>query len=423
MANQIIYLSDQVSSEFIRRLNLNSRVVTSVIPTRVNIEQRLSTGTPIATIEVNGISTQLYSEPKVDISELSTKLNVQDFADVSDDFVTHEELEARGYALSNDVSSKTELAEAFANCLRNNVPASQVILDEDVVFKGNYTLGIKKPTRYTEWTAPKGMSLLCMLVTLFTGDATDTDPSVIIYPTMTLDSATTGNYEVGTSLNVSWKATFNKGSYEYGPDTGLVPEWNVTDYNGTIWHNAESTVKNNVTIGKHTLSVIAIYKNAANPYTALSNEAPALKIKDGELSATAEISGYYGYFFGALKQGNTIDTLSNEIITSGIVRNLASTKNNVAADKFPETFEQVVGDAQIIFACEANNGISKIELVDTEHIVDTVNNKGLGTQTLKSFIATIKDAGNNDVQYRIFYADNTKAPATNNITYKIELTK
>ena len=54
-----------------------------------------------------------------------------------------------------------------------------------------------------------------------------TEPSVGI----TLTQA--GEHEVGTKITPSYAATFNKGSYTYGPDTGVtVSSWEISDNAG-----------------------------------------------------------------------------------------------------------------------------------------------------------------------------------------------
>lgn len=56
-------------------------------------------------------------------------------------------------------------------------------------------------------------------------DPTVTQPSVSI----TLTGA--GAKEVGTNFTPSYSVSFNKGKYEYGPDTGITATYNVSDTN------------------------------------------------------------------------------------------------------------------------------------------------------------------------------------------------
>jgi hypothetical protein len=64
---------------------------------------------------------------------------------------------------------------------------------------------------------------------------TRTDPSV------TITSEEDESYEVGTQVNLSYKATLNPGSYTYGPATGITASsWSV-EFNGKTLTTNEGT--------------------------------------------------------------------------------------------------------------------------------------------------------------------------------------
>ena len=125
-------LSNQVKVRTVRDLFLSGNVITSVKPTEVIVTQQLSTGTPIAVIDVNGLSTQIYSQSQSDIIlELSNKLDIKDFRNISGDFATKEDLDKEidkklNKDLSVDFITKKDLETSLSDInTLNSKTASQ----------------------------------------------------------------------------------------------------------------------------------------------------------------------------------------------------------------------------------------------------------------------------------------------------------
>lgn len=123
-------------------------------------------------------------------------------------------------------------------------------------------------------------------------------------------------YEVGTKVTPTYSATFNAGSYSYGPATGVTVEsWEITDTAGATASTAsgsfsELTVADNT---NYKITAKANHTVGAVPVTNKNNPYEAGKIAAGSKSATTgAITGYRSYFYGVLD-----DTVE---LTSAIVR-------------------------------------------------------------------------------------------------------
>ena len=142
-------------------------------------------------------------------------------------------------------------------------------------------------------------------------------------PSVNLTFSQAGAYEVGSVVSPTYSATFNAGSYTYGPATGVtVSSWEISD---TAGHTA-STVSGSfadVTVTDSTnykITAKANHTAGATPLTNKGNEYAAGKIAAGSKSKTSSaITGYRSFFYGVL------DTSSAEApLTSAIVRGLTN---------------------------------------------------------------------------------------------------
>ena len=121
-------------------------------------------------------------------------------------------------------------------------------------------------------------------------------------PKVTFDSVTSGRYEVGSKVTPTWDANFNKGSYTYGPDTGLTPTWEISD---TMGHTAatESGSFSEIQITdatSYTITAKASYSDGTVPVTNKGNPYTTVQIKAGSKSATSSaIYGERKAFYGA----------------------------------------------------------------------------------------------------------------------------
>ena len=114
--------------------------------------------------------------------------------------------------------------------LNGNVEADKVILTDNITMAGNYTQfgNLTKTQTGTSTFNSKGKTLMEALTEILSKRLQPKDPTPPSLGNVTISK--TGLVEAGTtipSINVS-KVTFNPGSYEYGPATGVTASsWKV----------------------------------------------------------------------------------------------------------------------------------------------------------------------------------------------------
>lgn len=142
-------------------------------------------------------------------------------------------------------------------------------------------------------------------------------------PSVNLTFSQAGAYEVGSVVSPSYSATFNAGSYTYGPETGVtVTSWEISDTAGNTASAASGSFAD-VTVTDTTnykITAKANHTEGAIPLTNKKNEYAAGKITAGNKSkVSGAITGYRSFFYGVL------DTSSAEApLTSEIVRGLTN---------------------------------------------------------------------------------------------------
>ena len=142
-------------------------------------------------------------------------------------------------------------------------------------------------------------------------------------PSVSLTFGEAKAYEVGTVVSPTYSATFNAGSYTYGPATGVtVTSWEISDTAGNTASTASGSF-NDVTVADNTnykITAKANHTAGAIPLTNKKNEYAAGKIAAGSKTRTSgAITGYRSFFYGVL------DTSSAEApLTSAIVRGLTN---------------------------------------------------------------------------------------------------
>lgn len=145
----------------------------------------------------------------------------------------------------------------------------------------------------------------------------------ITQPSVNLTFSEAKAYEVGTVVSPSYSATFNAGSYSYGPATGVtVTSWEISDTAGNTASTASGSF-DDVTVTDSTnykITAKANHTEGAIPLTNKKNEYAAGKIVAGNKSkVSSAITGYRSFFYGVL------DTSSAEApLTSAIVRGLTN---------------------------------------------------------------------------------------------------
>lgn len=133
--------------------------------------------------------------------------------------------------------------------------------------------------------------------------AEEKNPSVT-QPTFTLKSNEAKAYEVGTNVTPKFNITFNKGKYEFGPDTGVtVTAYDVWTSGDDAHQSAASGTFKAIQVTEdtnYTITATVSHSDGANPKTNLGTEKAELKITAGTLpqQSTNKITGYRGQFYG-----------------------------------------------------------------------------------------------------------------------------
>lgn len=190
----------------------------------------------------------------------------------------------------------------------------------------------------------------------------------IIQPSATLTlTASKKNYEVGELVEPSYTFTWNPGSYEFGPETGVtITSATIVDSFGVSFDVTESKSESLSTFRANTnmpynLKLTLTHSVAANS----PNKLPSGVYEDGTIrenssnaivitsdSLTSYIEGCYC--------GTSTDIITEDNITSDIIRNL-STKTKANYKKGIKTFTVPVGTKTIIIAYPSSKtGVSKI---------------------------------------------------------------
>lgn len=174
--------------------------------------------------------------------------------------------------------------------------------------------------------------------------AKEEKPSITTNPSVTTkigNNATPAssaiNVEGGSTIIPKWSASFNKGAYSYGPDTGLAPtSWEVNGYIGSTAVTGHTSGNAEGTFGEIVLAAGESYKiNAkasygAGPiaYTNLGEEYKAGNALFDETDGATEVKIASGSKnsdspnITAWQQGYYIGTLESDVeITSDLLRN------------------------------------------------------------------------------------------------------
>ena len=223
------------------------------------------------------------------------------------------------------------------------------------------------------------------------------DPNVT-QPTVSIALTGAGAKEVGSEFTPAYTVSFNKGSYQYGPDTGITATYAVSD---TDSHTATTATGSfaKFTVGDSTnykVSVIATHTEGAIPKNNLGSEAPSKKIAAGTKNATSgAVTGYRNSFWGGVnsKEGTP---------TSAIIRGLAGKKNGAISAGNTGDAQENVGDMRVIIAVPAPRTINSIKDVN-----------GLNAEAFSAFThVTVDVEGANGYEaksYNVYYKDNAAA--------------
>lgn len=263
---------------------------------------------------------------------------------------------------------------------------------------------LDKPAEGSGTVGKAGDSLLTLLNSIL---AKPKNPTVI-QPSVSISLTGAEAKEVGTSFTPSYTVSFNKGKYEYGPDTGITATYAVSD---TASHTATAASGSFAvfTVGDNTnykVSVTATHTEGTQPKNNLGETVhdgvtvPG-KIASGTKSATSgAVTGYRNSFWGSV-------TSKDGTPTSKDIRGLSGKKNSAISEGYKDYATEVVGAMRVIIAVPAPRTITSIKDVN-----------GMNAEAFSAFThITVKVEGANKydaVDYNVYYKDNAAANDTAN---------
>ena len=242
--------------------------------------------------------------------------------------------------------------------------------------------------------AAQGKTLKEFLSGLF---AKAKDPNVT-QPGVSISLAGAGAKEVGSEFTPSYSVSFNAGSYQYGPATGVTATYAVSD---TASHTAtaasgsfEKFVVADAT--NYKVSVVATHTAGVAPKNNLGTPVDAKKITAGTKNASSgTVTGYRNSFWGGVKSKEGTPT-------SVAIRGLAGKRNAALSGGFQGDATESVGDMRVIIAVPSPRTITSIKDVN-----------GLNAEAFSAFThLVVKVEGANGFEakdYNVYYKDNAAA--------------
>ena len=285
-----------------------------------------------------------------------------------------------------------------------NYNAENVYFAKDLITTsaiGNITLTNGQAT-----IAAEGKNLKQVFETIFVKEKNPT----VTQPSVSVSLSGAGAKEVGTKITPSYNATFNKGSYEYGPDTGLTATWAVKDS-----RNEEGTAAagsfSELEVGdntNYTVTATATYGAGATPLTNIGNPYAAGAIVAGSKNGTSSaITGYRNSFYGTL-------TEMPEALSSATIRGLSGKANAKWTNGRTFTISIPVGAKAVIFAYPAT-------LRDVTSVKDV---NGLSAEVKSAFVkSTLSVEGANayaGADYKVYVSEFAEAVQKAN-TYNVTI--
>ena len=230
-------------------------------------------------------------------------INKGDIAIVKEALIAEEDLSTtvtQKYQYTAYVYGETESGTAW-KAMDGNYSADNVYFNADMLI--TQKVGYCDITNGQGVIPSKGKNLTQVFEAMYVKEAnpTKTDPSVSF--DYNSGNTTKGRYEVGEKVTPKWKAVFSKGSYTYGPDTGLTPTWEITESTGGETASTASGLFGEIQITdslEYTITAKATYGDGPIPVTNKGNEYPSQQIKGGSKTKTTDkIYGARKAFYGA----------------------------------------------------------------------------------------------------------------------------
>ena len=253
---------------------------------------------------------------------------------------------------------------------------------------------LDKPTGGSGTVGKAGDSLLTLLNSIL---AKPKNPTVT-QPSVSISLTGAGAKEVGSEFTPSYTVSFNKGTYEYGPDTGITATYAVSDTNShTATTGTGSFTK--FTVGDNTdyrVSVTATHTKGADPKNNLGTVIPSLAIAAGTKSAdSGNVTGYRNSFWGSVNSKDGTPT-------SAVIRGLSGKKNGAISAGYTGDASEAVGAMRVIIAVPSPRTITSIKDVN-----------GLNAEAFSAFThITVNVEGANGYEaktYNVYYKDNAAA--------------
>lgn len=285
-----------------------------------------------------------------------------------------------------------------------NYSADNVYFNKDFVFTkavGVIEIGSSGSTT----VEATGKNVTQFLASIFAKEANPTSTK----PSITLTFSNAKAYEVGSKVTPSYTATFNSGSYTYGPATGItVSSWEISDADGNTASDAKGIMPELV-VGdstKYSITAKANYTEGAIPLTNLGNEYAAGQIAAGSASQTkGSITGYRNSFYGTLEDQDS--EITSDVIRAMTMSNKALTNGSTFSINVPANTQRV------IIAYPAT-------LQDLSSVKDV---NGMNAEIISSFdVSTLDIEGANGydaISYKVFIAVST--PTNNANTYDVTI--
>lgn len=227
--------------------------------------------------------------------------------------------------------------------LDGNYDASNVYFDSNLVMTAN--IGVQSlGDASSKELGTAGKSLKQVLSMIL---AKEEKPTISSNPSVTTKIGTSSStndkditVEAGTTVTPYWSASFSKGAYSYGPDTGLTAKsWDVKGYLGTTaveghTGSAASGSMPQITLAagqSYKINAKASYDDAPLAYTNLGEEYKAGNALFDETEGATSVQITAGSknddskTISAWQQGYYIGTLESDVeITSDILRNVGT---------------------------------------------------------------------------------------------------
>lgn len=303
------------------------------------------------------------------------------------------ETDTNMFKFGDGTTAWNDLAYAGKGEADLKIKSNQVVMSQD--FTATVPFGtVTIPSSGSTTVAAEGKTLDEFFTSLM---AKAKDPSVT-QPSVSISLAGAGAKEVGTSVTPSYTVSFNKGSYQYGPDTGITATYAVSDTDShTATAASGSFAAFTVTdTTNYKVSVTATHTEGAIPKNNLGTEVPGKKIAAGSKSAnSSNITGYRNSFWGGVKSKEGVPT-------STIIRGLAGKRGGAIGAGATGDAQESVGDMRVIIAVPAPRTINSIKDVN-----------GLNAEAFSAFTHTTVDVegvgGYEAKSYNVYYKDNAAA--------------